>query len=255
MTTVHDAAYEVLRSFGMTTIFGNPGSNELTFLDDFPDGLPLRPDPAGRCRRGDGRRLLAVDRRPGPGQPPRRRRSRPGDGCAGQLAALRHAAGHPQRPAGTVPGHPRGAADERRRDQLAETAGQGQLRSAVGGDGPRHPRPRRPPRDERADRARFRLGPARRLARRGRRRRRGPSAAQLASRPAPTTEAIDELCRAPRPGREAAAHLRRRRRPLRRLGRRRATRRATAGPGAAGDRGRADLVPDGPPLLSAGRSA
>ncbi|HEX4307752.1 MAG TPA: benzoylformate decarboxylase [Solirubrobacterales bacterium] len=37
MTTVHDAAYEVLRSFGMTTVFGNPGSNELTFLDEFPD--------------------------------------------------------------------------------------------------------------------------------------------------------------------------------------------------------------------------
>jgi benzoylformate decarboxylase len=37
MTTVHDAAYEVLRSFGMTTFFGNPGSNELTFLDDFPE--------------------------------------------------------------------------------------------------------------------------------------------------------------------------------------------------------------------------
>ena len=37
MPTVHDAAYEVLRSFGMTTIFGNPGSNELTFLDEFPE--------------------------------------------------------------------------------------------------------------------------------------------------------------------------------------------------------------------------
>jgi benzoylformate decarboxylase len=37
MTTVHDAAYEVLRSFGMTTFFGNPGSNELTFLDGFPE--------------------------------------------------------------------------------------------------------------------------------------------------------------------------------------------------------------------------
>jgi benzoylformate decarboxylase len=37
VTTVHDAAYEVLRSFEMTTIFGNPGSNELTFLDAFPD--------------------------------------------------------------------------------------------------------------------------------------------------------------------------------------------------------------------------
>jgi len=29
MATVHDATYEVLRSLGMTTIFGNPGSNEL----------------------------------------------------------------------------------------------------------------------------------------------------------------------------------------------------------------------------------
>ena len=37
MTTVHDAAYGVLRSFGMTTVFGNPGSNELTFLDEFPE--------------------------------------------------------------------------------------------------------------------------------------------------------------------------------------------------------------------------
>ena len=37
MTTVHDASYEVLRSLGMTTFFGNPGSNELNFLDAFPE--------------------------------------------------------------------------------------------------------------------------------------------------------------------------------------------------------------------------
>jgi benzoylformate decarboxylase len=36
MSTVHDATYEVLRSLGMTTIFGNPGSNELPFLDRLP---------------------------------------------------------------------------------------------------------------------------------------------------------------------------------------------------------------------------
>ncbi len=36
MTSVHDAAYELFRSLGMSTFFGNPGSNELTFLDDFP---------------------------------------------------------------------------------------------------------------------------------------------------------------------------------------------------------------------------
>jgi len=36
MSTVHDATFEVLRSFGMTTIFGNPGSNELPFLSQLP---------------------------------------------------------------------------------------------------------------------------------------------------------------------------------------------------------------------------
>ena len=36
MSTVHDATYEVLRSLGMVTIFGNPGSNELPFLDRLP---------------------------------------------------------------------------------------------------------------------------------------------------------------------------------------------------------------------------
>lgn len=36
MTTVHAATYELLRRHGLTTIFGNPGSNELPFLKDFP---------------------------------------------------------------------------------------------------------------------------------------------------------------------------------------------------------------------------
>ena len=36
MSTVHDATYQVLRSLGMVTIFGNPGSNELPFLDRLP---------------------------------------------------------------------------------------------------------------------------------------------------------------------------------------------------------------------------
>lgn len=34
--TVRDSAYELLRSHGMTTIFGNPGSNELHFLEGMP---------------------------------------------------------------------------------------------------------------------------------------------------------------------------------------------------------------------------
>lgn len=36
MTTVREATYELLREFGMTMIFGNPGSTELPFLRDMP---------------------------------------------------------------------------------------------------------------------------------------------------------------------------------------------------------------------------
>lgn len=35
--TVHDATYDLLRKLGLTTVFGNPGSTEQTFLQDFPD--------------------------------------------------------------------------------------------------------------------------------------------------------------------------------------------------------------------------
>jgi benzoylformate decarboxylase len=36
MATVREAAYDLLRSLGLTTIFGNPGSTEEPFLKDFP---------------------------------------------------------------------------------------------------------------------------------------------------------------------------------------------------------------------------
>lgn len=36
MQTVHTISYEILRRNGLTTIFGNPGSNELPFLKNFP---------------------------------------------------------------------------------------------------------------------------------------------------------------------------------------------------------------------------
>src|SRR3954447_21858582 len=39
MTTVREATFEFLRSRGMTTFFGNPGSTELPMLADFPDGF------------------------------------------------------------------------------------------------------------------------------------------------------------------------------------------------------------------------
>jgi benzoylformate decarboxylase len=37
MATVREATYDFLRGRGMTTLFGNPGSTELPFLEDFPD--------------------------------------------------------------------------------------------------------------------------------------------------------------------------------------------------------------------------
>lgn len=37
MKTVHSASYQILRRHGLTTVFGNPGSNELPFLKDFPE--------------------------------------------------------------------------------------------------------------------------------------------------------------------------------------------------------------------------
>ena len=37
MTTVHQACYQILRAQGLSTFFGNPGSNELPFLKDFPE--------------------------------------------------------------------------------------------------------------------------------------------------------------------------------------------------------------------------
>ncbi|BBQ01006.1 benzoylformate decarboxylase (plasmid) [Burkholderia sp. SFA1] len=36
MKTIHQACYDILRTQGLTTFFGNPGSNELPFLNDFP---------------------------------------------------------------------------------------------------------------------------------------------------------------------------------------------------------------------------
>ena len=37
MTTVREATFEVLRTNGMRTVFGNPGSTELPMLKDFPE--------------------------------------------------------------------------------------------------------------------------------------------------------------------------------------------------------------------------
>ena len=36
-STVRSVTYDLLRSLGLTTVFGNPGSTEETFLQEFPD--------------------------------------------------------------------------------------------------------------------------------------------------------------------------------------------------------------------------
>ena len=38
-TTVRDAAFDVLREYGLTTLFANPGSTEISLLADLPDDL------------------------------------------------------------------------------------------------------------------------------------------------------------------------------------------------------------------------
>jgi benzoylformate decarboxylase len=37
LASVREPTLDLLRSLGMTTIFGNPGSTELPFLKDFPE--------------------------------------------------------------------------------------------------------------------------------------------------------------------------------------------------------------------------
>jgi benzoylformate decarboxylase len=36
MSTIREATYDLLRTLGLTTVFGNPGSTEETFLQNFP---------------------------------------------------------------------------------------------------------------------------------------------------------------------------------------------------------------------------
>ena len=62
MASVREAAFDLFRAHGMTTIFGNPGSTELPMLAELPGGLPLRARPAGGGRGRDGRRIRAGER-------------------------------------------------------------------------------------------------------------------------------------------------------------------------------------------------
>ena len=101
--TVRDAAFDVMRRFGMTTIFGNPGSTEIPFLTGAAAGHPFRARAARGLGGGDRHRLRAGPRRAGAGQPAHRRRPRQRHQRDRQRARLPGAAGRGGRPAGSPP--------------------------------------------------------------------------------------------------------------------------------------------------------
>jgi len=68
-STVRSVTHDLLRSLRLTTVFGNPGSTEETFLQDFPDDFRyvLALQEASAIAMADA--FAQVTRRPGPGQP------------------------------------------------------------------------------------------------------------------------------------------------------------------------------------------
>ncbi len=68
MSTIREATYDLLRTLGLTTVFGNPGSTEETFLQNFPSDftyvLGLQEAPV--VAMADG--YAQGHRRAGPGQ-------------------------------------------------------------------------------------------------------------------------------------------------------------------------------------------
>ena len=75
-STVRSVTYDLLRSLGLTTVFGNPGSTEQTFLQDFPDDFTyvLGLQEASVMAMADG--FAQSHRQAGPGQRAHRGRHR-----------------------------------------------------------------------------------------------------------------------------------------------------------------------------------
>ena len=63
---LRDAFYEILRAHGITTIFGNPGSNELPMLQDFLSGTISVT--SWRCRKARRSGWRTASRRPQAGR-------------------------------------------------------------------------------------------------------------------------------------------------------------------------------------------
>ncbi|MER6356055.1 hypothetical protein ABT186_30600, partial [Streptomyces sp. NPDC001634] len=66
-SSVHSVTYDLLRSLQLTTVFGNPGSTEQTFLQEFPEDFQyvLALQEAGGGARGGARAAEAPAPRAG----------------------------------------------------------------------------------------------------------------------------------------------------------------------------------------------
>ena len=168
-TTVRDVTYDLLRAYGLTTIFGNLGSTEQPFLAELPLGLPVHPRAPGGLGRRDGRRLRAGDARAGARQPPHRRRPRERDGQPPHRVPEQDAAHHHLRSADARDAAARAVSHERRADHVAAPVGQVGVsaRAGAGRAGRVHARDRDGP--PAACRAGVPLAAARRLGQAGRR--------------------------------------------------------------------------------------
>ena len=169
MTTVREATFDFLRRQGMTTVFGNPGSTELPFLEQFPDDfryvLGLHEGVAVGVADGfaqaSGRPAL-VNLHTAPGV---------GNGMGGdvQRPGQQVAAGDHRRAAGALADDAAGAADQPRRRADAAPAREVELRAAARRGRPARDRARDPPGGAAAARPGVRLDPDGRLAGGGRR--------------------------------------------------------------------------------------
>ena len=130
-STVRTVTFDLLRLLGLTTVFGNPGSTEETFLQDFPDDFSyvLALQEASAIAMADA--FAQVTRRPAlvnlhssaGGQ----RHGQPGRGLAREHPPDRHlgtaAPGAADR--GTVPGQPRCHHDAQAVGEVVLRAGPG----------------------------------------------------------------------------------------------------------------------------------
>ena len=100
MATVREAAFELFRERGMTTMFGNPGSTELPMLAEFPDDFRyvLGLQEAVAVGMADG--YAQASGQADPRQPPHRARGRQRDGRDLQRPGEQVAAAGHRRPAG-----------------------------------------------------------------------------------------------------------------------------------------------------------